>query len=305
MKQNHLRLIENYQQYEQEIHSLLESMMTSFSGTDLLADSDAQTEAIFRLSRHFPFVELMYSVDINGVQLMDTVCSPGASHSSQREPGKGRDRSHRPYMLIARSTENQVSVTNPYLSCATHQLALSSVQAVHDAEGDVAGYLVMNFNLDRLISYLKGDQIRAGIHPLFQSIYAAIGGMLVIVSMLLIYAAGVSLWKVFQLGGDVTTRSFGIVILITLGLAIFDLGKTILEEEVLSNKDIHHNDTSRRTITRFMSAIVIAVSIESLLLMFKSLLVESGGHVLNAVWMLMAAVALLIGLGAYLKLSKE
>ncbi len=95
------------------------------------------------------------------------------------------------------------------------------------------------------------------------------------------------------------------MVLIAVGLAVFDLGKAILEEEVLSNKDIHHHDTSRRTITRFMSEIVIAVSIESLLLMFKSLLVDSGGHVLNAVWMLMAAVALLMALGVYLKLSKE
>lgn len=305
MRQNHLRLIENYQQYEQAIHRLLESMMTSFSGTALLSDRDAQAGVMSRIFRYYPFAELMYSMDINGVQLMDTVCSPGVSYRQQREPGKGRDRSHRPYMLIARNTENQVCVTDPYLSCATHQLAISSVQVVHDSEGNVAGYLVMNFNLQRLISYLKGDQIRAGIHPVFQTIYAAIGGMLVLVSMLLIYAAGVSLWKAFELGGDVTTRSFGIVILITLGLAIFDLGKTILEEEVLSNKDIHHHDTSRRTITRFMSAIVIAVSIESLLLMFKSLLVDSGGHVLNAVWMLMAAVALLMALGVYLKLSKE
>ena len=97
---------------------------------------------------------------------------------------------------------------------------------------------------------------------------------------------------------------FGTVILVTLGLAIFDLGKTILEEEVFLHKDIHHEGSMRRTISRFMSAIVIAVSIESLLLMFKSLL-GGADHLNSAVLMLFAAVAMLVGLGVYLKLTNE
>ena len=94
---------------------------------------------------------------------------------------------------------------------------------------------------------------------------------------------------------------------VTLGMSSFDLGKTILEEEVLVNKDIHHHDTTRRTISRFMAAIIIAVSIEALLLMFKSLLGggDGGAALINAVWMLLAAVAMLAGLGVYLRLSRE
>lgn len=103
---------------------------------------------------------------------------------------------------------------------------------------------------------------------------------------------------------NTATQAFHLVILVTLGLAIFDLGKTILEEEVLLHKDIHHTGSTRRTISRFMSAIVIAVSIESLLLMFKSLLGDAT-HLNSAVLMLFAAVALLVGLGAYLKLTSE
>ena len=302
---NHLRLIEHYHQYEKAIKSLMESMMTSIADFKLMHNRDDQEDAIKRLGKHYPFVELIYSLDCNGVQLMDTVCSPHVSYRKRREPGKGQDRSHRPYMITARNSENKVSVTEPYLSSATSQLAISSVQVIADDKGCEQGYLVLNYNLQRLISYLKGDQVRARIHPLFQAVYGVIGGLLIVVSMLLLYAAGDSLLEVFEFKSDITTGAFSIVILVTLGMAIFDLGKTILEEEVLANKDIHHHDTSRRTITRFMSAIIIAVSIESLLLMFKSLLANNGGQVLNAVWMLMAAVTLLTGLGIYLKLSKE
>ncbi len=52
------------------------------------------------------------------------------------------------------------------------------------------------------------------------------------------------------------------------------MGKTILEEEVLLHKDIFRHSAIRRTITRFIAAILIAVSIEGLLL-FKGSLGQS------------------------------
>ncbi|UJF22687.1 hypothetical protein [Shewanella sp. OMA3-2] len=67
---------------------------------------------------------------------------------------------------------------------------------------------------------------------------------------------------------------FGIIIFLILALAIFDLGKTILEEEVLMHKDIFRHSSTRRTITCFISTILIAISIEALLTMFKASLGE-------------------------------
>ena len=87
-------------------------------------------------------------------------------------------------------------------------------------------------------------------------------------------------------------------------LAIFDLGKTTLEEEVLMHKDIFRHSSTRRTITRFIAAILIAVSIESLLLMFKSVL-ESPEYLTNAVAMMAAAIGLLVGLGVYVYLGAK
>lgn len=299
---NHLVLIEQYSQYKESIQSLMASMMTSLPVSELMSDRQAQVDVVKQLSRHYPFVELLYSLDVQGVQLMDSVCSPTVSDIKRRELSKGRDRNERPYMKAIRATSKGQVVTDPYLSSATHRLSISTIQEVTNSTGEHVGYLVLNFNLPRLISYLKGDETRIRIHPFFQIIYFISGALLIAVSLQLLFSAGVSLYEVLGQPSAVTA-SFGIVVMISLGLAIFDLGKTILEEEVLSNKDIHHHDTSRRTITRFMSAIVIAVSIESLLLMFKSLL-SDGSQVISAVWMLMAAVALLAGLGVYLKLSR-
>ncbi|WP_336961054.1 hypothetical protein [Acinetobacter pittii] len=305
--QNHIHILKQYDEYEQTIHSLIDSMMTSLNTPLLLHDREQQQQVIKNLSYSYPFVELIYSLDANGIQLMDSVYSPTISDRKRRSFGKGSDRSKRPYVIVACEQFNRVVVTQPYLSNATHQLSISGVHHLISDEGNDLGYLVLNFNLQRLITYLNGDGLRSYFHPWFQAVYAIIGSMLILVSSLLLYSAAESMFKVFEDGNHIATSAFGIVIIITLGMSIFDLGKTILEEEVLLNKDIHHHDTTRRTISRFIAAIIIAVSIEALLLMFKSLLYGNNGSVqlINAVWMLLSAVAMMSGLGLYLWLSKE
>jgi len=97
----------------------------------------------------------------------------------------------------------------------------------------------------------------------------------------------------------------GVVIYLTLSLAIFDLGKTTLEEEVLLYKDVLRHSSTRRTITRFIAVIIIAVSIESLLMIFKFALKGDGEHIIEAVWILIAVAALLVSLGVYVYLGSK
>lgn len=300
---NYLYLLKKYDEYQAQIARLLESIVTSLSPNKLETDVDHLKEVIKRLHDSYPFVELLYCLDDKGVQTTESAASPTVPDPKRREPGLGSDRSKRVYYMLARNNEAMATVTQPYLSSATHQLAISAVQRFTDNNNAVC-YLVINFNLEKLITFLNGDSLRRLVHPFFQVIYGIIGGMLVLVSGLLIFSAGSSLFEVVHEHTNTATQAFHLVILVTLGLAIFDLGKTILEEEVLLHKDVHHTGSTRRTISRFMSAIVIAVSIESLLLMFKSLLGDAT-HLNSAVLMLFAAVALLVGLGAYLKLTSE
>lgn len=300
---NYLYLLKKYDEYQPQIERLLESIVTSLSPNKFGASNEQLKELVGRLHASYPFVELIYCLDDQGIQITESAASPTVPDPKRREPGFGSDRSHRVYYARARDNAAAATVTQPYLSSATHQLAISAVQRFVDP-GNATRYLVINFNLEKLITFLNGDSLRRMVHPFFQVIYGIIGGMLVIVSGLLLYSAASSLFEVVHEHTNTATQAFHLVILVTLGLAIFDLGKTILEEEVLLHKDIHHTGSTRRTISRFMSAIVIAVSIESLLLMFKSLLGDAT-HLNSAVWMLCAAVALLVGLGAYLKLTSE
>jgi hypothetical protein len=298
---NYLYMLRKYEDYQPQIDRLLDSIVTALMPRRLESDEAQLHKTVERLHKSYPFVELLYCLDENGMQTTVSAAAPDIDDSKRSEPGLCSDRSNRAYYTKAVKSEKVSTVTSPYLSNATHQLAISAVQRYTTAE-EKTGYLVINFNLEKLIIFLNGDELRRKVHPLFQAVYAVIGLMLVIIAGLLLYYGGKHMLFVVNSHLDQPIDIFGSVILVTLGLAIFDLGKTILEEEVLLHKDIHHEGSIRRTISRFMAAIVIAVSIESLLLMFKSLL---GGtdHLTDAVLMLFAAVAMLVGLGVYLKLT--
>jgi hypothetical protein len=300
---NYLFLLTKYDEYKPQIERLLESIITALSPNRLENSNDMLNDIVQRLHKSYPFVELIYCLNAKGTQITHSAAAPKTADSKRREPAMNSDRSNRIYYTRARDSQSPTTITQPYLSSATHQLAISAVQRFKSAN-DETHYLVINFNLEKLITFLNGDSLRRILHPFFQSVYGVIGVMLVVISTLLLFSAGHSLYEMIHDHTNTATQAFQSVILVTLGLAIFDLGKTILEEEVLLHKDIHHSGSTRRTISRFMSAIVIAVSIESLLLMFKSLLGDAT-HLHNAVWMLFAAVALLVGLGAYLKLTSE
>src|SRR5690606_30919358 len=108
------------------------------------------------------------------------------------------------------------TVTQPYLSSATHQLAISAVQRFIDPN-NATRYLVINFNLEKLITFLNGDSLRRVVHPLFQVVYGLIGIMLVAVSMLLLFSAGQSLYEMIHEHTNTATQAFQSVILVTLG----------------------------------------------------------------------------------------
>ncbi len=300
---SYIDLLESYRQHNAAIRQLVSSILSSVASNQLLSDVDAQKAAIERLSEAYPFAELIYTLDTHGTQLHETVFSRTATYRPQRPMGKGSDRSSRPYFQLASHSDESIVVTEPYLSSATHQLSISAIFRVKDESGVLLGYVVLNFNLPSIVATVTGDRLRRRFQPFFRAVYAAIGVALLLVVGLLVFDAFRELWDVlFNNDMDNKVKPFGVVIFLTLGLAIFDLSKTILEEEVLMHKDIYRHVSTRRTITRFMTAILIAISIESLLLMFKSVLGEAN-HFDDAVSMMFAAVALLVGLGIYVFLG--
>ena len=90
--------------------------------------------------------------------------------------------------------------------------------------------------------------------------------------------------------------------LIVISLAVLDVSKYLMEEEVLRDRELRSALEARRTLTKFMVIICIAVSLEAVV--YISMAGKEG--VQNLVYpaiLLLSAVAVMVGLGAYQKMS--
>lgn len=300
---SYVNIIERYHDYRGMIQEMLHSILLGLSDAHLFESPERILETLDELSSHYPFIDIVYTLDRNGVQ-----DSPNYAFKEGKTrtdfSNRGNDLSQRPYFVMAKAKQSVV-FTDPYLSVTDRVLCLSGAIPITNSAGAVSGYLVIDLDLEKTVSFLMGDSLRTRFEPFFKAVYSAISIGLFCVVGVLLYSGFSELLKMLEEPSHIESiRPFSSIIFITLGLAIFDLAKTTLEEEVLMHKDIFRHSSTRRTITRFMAAITIAVSIEALLLMFKSA-IGAGDYLTSATWMMISAVALMVGLGLYVYLGAK
>jgi hypothetical protein len=305
-KMSHINVIEKYEEHRLAIHHLLSSILRFFADKKMFEQSQEELiEQFNSLYTYYPFVSLFYLLDADGKQI--TPCIEGRHVKSHAQMGIGADRSNRPYYLAALKSDNVV-ITEPYLASVRRELCLSTSLKMLNDDGSVKGYIVLNIDLKATLAFLTGDSRRVFFEPYFKAMYSFIVLGLFSVAGVLMYTAAVECMKVarslFTPHQDIEIP-FGVVIYLTLALAIFDLGKTTLEEEVLLYKDILRHSSTRRTITRFIAVIIIAVSIEALLMIFKAALHGGGEQLIAAVWIIIATAMLLVSLGVYVYLGSQ
>lgn len=89
-----------------------------------------------------------------------------------------------------------------------------------------------------------------------------------------------------------------------IAIAVFDVVKYLMEEEVLRDRELRSPKEARRTLTKFLVIICIAVSLESLVFIFGA----GRNHVTLLIYptiLLAVTVLLIVGLGFYQKLSMQ
>ena len=89
-----------------------------------------------------------------------------------------------------------------------------------------------------------------------------------------------------------------------IAIAVFDVGKYLLEEEAIRGREMRKADEARRSMTKFMSTIAIAVFLELLVAVFAA----SKDNISDMIYptlLLLSGVALVVGLGVYQRLSVE
>lgn len=89
---------------------------------------------------------------------------------------------------------------------------------------------------------------------------------------------------------------------VVIAVAVFDVAKYFVEEEVIRAREMRVASEARRSLTKFMSTIVIAVFIEGLVMVFR----EGGRDVSRMLYpavILLMGILIVLGLGVYQRLS--
>jgi hypothetical protein len=96
-----------------------------------------------------------------------------------------------------------------------------------------------------------------------------------------------------------TLESIGLVV---IALAVFDLAKFLVEEEILRDRELRSAREARQTLTKFFTIVIIALSLEALVLVFEAK-TDGVALILYPTALMAVGVLALVGLGLFHRLS--
>lgn len=160
--------------------------------------------------------------------------------------------------------DKNTAFSSPYISSATR----SNCITLTIKEEDIIIFL--DFKIETLLERLELIELNKPFHTLTKIFYGMAGFSLALLALfLIIYSLG-SFLTSMVLHGDFTLDAiFKPIIALTLGIAIFDLAKTILEQEVYFKSYSRNSKVDTKMVTKFLITIIIALSIEGLMVVFK------------------------------------
>jgi hypothetical protein len=244
-------IIAIYKRQRVFVENSLTSMMESidFSQYDLMKE-----KSIFVL---FPSLKATYKINDKYKQSTPMYTEDEADGSVL-----GVDRAY----LLGRVQfrDDNIYISNSYINSRSGT-AYITVTVKFDDE-----YIVFDFELYTLLkelSLIEGDKRFSDFTRFFYGIF---GFLLTGFSVALIIYAVYIVWAVLVYHNqELLSGIFRSIIALTLGLAIFDLAKTVLEHEVFYKSLSRKNNLENRLLARFLTSIIIALSIEALMVVFK------------------------------------
>ncbi len=144
------------------------------------------------------------------------------------------------------------------------------------------------------------------VHSLFPVAHFIIGVLFAVCGIALIGFSVLQLWAGLAPGDATMTQRLDTVLeslaLMTVALAALELAQTIIEEEV--QREVHMSAPTRvrRFLSRFMVVLVVALTIESLVLVFRYSH-EQPENMVYAAFVGLCAAALMIAWGVFIRLN--
>jgi len=111
----------------------------------LLGDREALERVLQEAMPSLPYCKYLYVLDATGRQITSNITRNGTQPDQH-----GRDRSGRPYMQGVDDAEFDFSLSGSYISRNKRRPSLTAVQIIRDREGEIAGYLGVDYDLREL-----------------------------------------------------------------------------------------------------------------------------------------------------------
>lgn len=280
--------IETYKQHKEEIEFFLQESIRNLG--ELTPHKKSEFSKLFNL---FPSLELIYFTN------KDTKIQSSANYYRTKvdEEAKGKNRSYLISKLEFR--DDNIAFSTPYISIATRNNCVT----VTIKEGDEIIFL--DFRIDILLEKLNLLELNKPFHSLTKGFYVFAGFSMMILAMVTI---GFSLYDfvyyVFAKSDISLEMIFKPIIALTLSIAIFDLAKTILEQEVFFKSYSKNSKVETKILTKFLSTIIIALSIEALIVVFK-IAINDYEKMINAFYLIAGISLILISLTVFIHYSQK
>jgi hypothetical protein len=254
---------------------------------------DVIYEGLKRIINELPEANAAYILDASGKQISKMI--------TNKESFKNYDiefnQSNRTYFYKA-VKEKKCILTDPYPSLIGGEIVVSAALPVFNNKGELLYVAVIDIPLEKILKFIHKEKGDVWFNNFNRLIYAMFSAALFAIVVLLFYY-GVKMFFVYTINNIDVKKMFESTILITLSLAIFDLVKTILGEEVVGEKE-EHPFAIHKTMIKFLGSIIIALAIEGLMLVFKFAMVAPQMLIYAAI-LISAVTLLLFALAYYMK----
>ncbi|MCG3668946.1 hypothetical protein L5F33_01595 [Aliarcobacter butzleri] len=279
---------ETYNQHQEDIEYFLQESLKNIGGLSNHKKNDFR-----QLYKIFPSLELVYIIDKH----TKIQTSNNFYRYKIDENAKNKDRSH----LISKLhfTDSNMAFSKPYISSATRS---TCVTVTIKEENEI---FFLDFRIDILLQKLNLIELNKPFHSVTKGFYIIAGFSMIVLSILTIFFSLYDFMLYIFSNHDLSLEMiFKPIISLTLSIAIFDLAKTILEQEVFFKSYSKNSRVETKILTKFLTTIIIALSIEALIVVFK-IAINDYVQMVNAFYLIAGIALILVSLTIFIYFSQK
>ncbi|MFW2379690.1 hypothetical protein ACN4FU_09250 [Aliarcobacter butzleri] len=279
---------ETYNQHQEDIEYFLQESLKNIGGLSNHKKNDFK-----QLYKIFPSLELVYIIDKH----TKIQTSNNFYRYKIDENAKNKDRSH----LISKLhfTDSNMAFSKPYISSATRS---TCVTVTIKEENEI---FFLDFRIDILLQKLNLIELNKPFHSITKGFYIIAGFSMIVLSILTIFFSLYDFMLYIFSNHDLSLEMiFKPIISLTLSIAIFDLAKTILEQEVFFKSYSKNSRVETKILTKFLTTIIIALSIEALIVVFK-IAINDYVQMINAFYLIAGIALILVSLTIFIYFSQK